>query len=182
MGAAAFNKGNYPLALSLFQSALKPPPSLGVDDFQFQSAPRAHYYIARTLEAMGRKEEAKAEYQESSRGVDLLSGDRDSWNSDNFYLVLSLEKLGMTEKAQSLIPHFDGFARTEMDEANRVHRGQARLLLGLIAKHDGQKEKALQFFTESLEALPDSLPPRYELRGDVLDPLVPRGSKTLSGN
>jgi len=182
MGAAAFNKGDYPLALSLFQSALKPPASLGVDDFQFQSAPRAHYYIARTLEAMGREQEAKAAYQESIRGVDLLSGDRDSWNSDNFYLVLSLEKLGMTEKALSLIPHFDGFARTEMDETNRVHRGQARLLLALIAKHDGQTERALRLFTESLQALPDSLPPRYELRGDVLDPLVIRESKQLKSN
>jgi len=31
--------------------------------------------------------------------IELLSGDRDSWNSDNFYMVLALEKLGQQDKA-----------------------------------------------------------------------------------
>ena len=56
MGAVAYNKGDYAQALTLFQSALKPPVSLGVDDFQFESTPRAYYYIGRTLEALGRKQ------------------------------------------------------------------------------------------------------------------------------
>ena len=103
-------------------------------------------------------------------GVDLLSGDRDSWNSDNFYAVLALEKLGLQEKAKSLIPHFDGFARTEMDETNPVHRGQARYLLALIAKRDGQRDQTLKLLKESLQALPDFVQPRLELRGDAIDP------------
>ena len=124
-----FNRGDYAQALSMFQSVLKPPVTLGVDDFQFVSTPRAYYYIGRTLEALGRKSEADAAYEQSTSGIELLSGDRDSWNSDNFYMVLALEKLGQQDKAASLIPHFDGFARTEMDETNRVHRGQARYCL-----------------------------------------------------
>jgi len=175
-GALAFNKGDYARALSLFQSVLKPPVSLGLDTFQFQSTPRAYYYIGRALEALGRKDEAAAAYKQSMSGVDLLSGDRDSWNSDNFYAVLALERLGLQEKAKSLIPHFEGFARTEMDETNPVHRGQARYLLALIAKHDGQREKALRFLSDSLQALPDFVQPRFELRGDAIDPLhAPEG-------
>jgi tetratricopeptide (TPR) repeat protein len=170
MGAVAFNKGDYPEALKLFQSVLKPPVSLGVDDFQFESTPRAYYYIGRTLEAEGRKEEANKAYQEAIRGIDLLSGDRDSWNTENFYAVLSLERLGNKNKAEDLIPHFDGFARTEMDSTNPAHRGQARYLLGLIAKNAGQDAQARKLMSQSLQALPDSLPPRYELRGDVIDP------------
>jgi len=57
-GAAAFNKGDYPQALQLFQAALKPPTSLGMDDFELQSTPQIHYYIGRTLDALGRKQEA----------------------------------------------------------------------------------------------------------------------------
>lgn len=170
LGAVAYNKGDYSAALKFFESALTPPVSLGVDDFQSQSTPRAYYYIGRTLEAQGRKEDADKAYLESIRGIDLLSGDRDSWNSENFYSVLSLEKLGRTSKAEELIPHFDGFARTEMDSSNPVHRGQARYLLALIAKNAGQDTQARKWMTESLEALPDSIPPRYELRGDVVDP------------
>jgi len=171
MGSVAFNKGDYALALTLFQSALKPPVSLGVDDFQSQTSPRAHYYIARTLEALGRKDEAAKEYEESIHGVELLTGDRDSWNSDTFFMVLSLDKLGRGDEAKSLIPHFDGFARTEMDELNPVHRGQARFLLAQIAKRDGHIDDARRFMTESLQALPNYLQPRYELRGDAIDPI-----------
>ena len=172
MGAVTFNRGDYAQALSQFESALKPPVTLGVDDFQFVSTPRAYYYIGRTLEAMGRKSEADAAYKQSISGIELLSGDRDSWNSDNFYMVLALEKLGQRDKAANLIPHFDGFARTEMDETNRVHRGQARYLLALIAKYDGKRDEALKLMKDSAEALPDFLQPRYELRGDAIDPLT----------
>jgi len=172
MGTLAFNKGDYAGALALFQSVLKPPPSLGVDTFQFQSTPRVYYYIGRTLEALGRKDEAAAAYKQSMSGVDLLSGDRDSWNSENFFAVLSLQKMGLTDKARALIPHFDGFARTEMDETNPVHRGQARYLLALIAKQAGRPEQAIKLMNDSLQALPDFLAPRYELRGDAIDPLV----------
>jgi hypothetical protein len=59
-----------------------------------------------------------------------------------------------------------------MDETDRVHRGQARYLLALIAKYGGQREQALKLINDAVEALPDSLPPRYELRGDVIDPLT----------
>ena len=168
MGAVAFNKGDYAQALEFFQSALKPPVSLGVDDFQSQSSPRAHYYIGRTFEALGRKDEAMAEYEASTHGVEQLTGDRDSWNSDSFYMVLSLDRLGKQDQANSLIPHFDGFARTEMDESNPVHRGQARYLLALIAKRDGKNEQARTLTTESIQALPNYLQPRYDLRGDAI--------------
>jgi len=170
-GALAFNQGEFARALSLFESVLKPPVSLGLDTFQFQSTPRAYYYIGRALEALGRKDQAAAAYKQSMSEVDLLSGDRDSWNSDNFYAVLALERLRLQEKAKTLIPHFEGFARTEMDESNPVHRGQARYLLALIAKHDGQRERALKLLSDSLQALPDFVQPRFELRGDAIDPL-----------
>lgn len=172
MGAVAFNRGNYSQALQLFQSALKPPVSLGVDDFQFQSTPRAYYYIGRTLEALGRKKEATAAYREGTRGIEFLTGDRDSWSPDNFFAVLSLERLGEMDKAKSLIPHFEAFAKTEMNESNPIHRGRARYVLALIAKSTGDRQRARTLLTDALQAMPDFLQPRYELRGDALDPLV----------
>ena len=177
MGAIAFNKGEYAQALALFQSALVPPITLGVDNFQMESTPRASYYIGRSYEALGRKDEAAAAYKKSTEGVDILTGDRDSWNSENFFMVLSLEKLGQVDKAKALIPHFEKFSQTDMDETNPVHRGQARYMLGLIAKHAGQRDEALKLMGDAIQALPDFLQPRYELRGDALDPLTQSKSK-----
>ncbi len=174
MGSVAFNHGDYVQALALFQSALKPPVSLNLDDFQFQAAPRAHYYIGRALEAMGRKQEAEAEYKQSTVGIDLLSGDRDSWNGENFFAVLSLEKLGQTDKAKGLIPHFEGFARTEMDYTRSYPRGRARYLLALIEKNSGHDQQARAYMNDALLALPDYLEPRYELRGDAIDAVANR--------
>ncbi len=177
MAAAEFNRGSYAAALAMFQSALRPPVSLGVDDFESTPSPRAYYYVGRTLEALGRKQDASAAYQECSQGVDLFTGDRDSWSSDNFFAILALERLGQKEKAMSLLSHFLGFADTEKDVSNPEYRGEARYLLALIAKHNGETQKARILLDESLNAMPDALPPRLELRGDVIDPLPLAGVK-----
>ena len=102
MGTAAFNNGDYTQALSLFQSVLKPPASLNLDTFEFQNAPRAYYYIGRTLDALGRKDEAAAAYRQSTAGIELLTGDRDSWNGENFFMVLSPGKTGPGGQSQRI--------------------------------------------------------------------------------
>ncbi len=93
-GTSAFKQGGYARALALFESARKPPVSLGMDDFEFQISPRLQYYLGRTLEAMGSSAEAAEAYLKGIAGMELLTGDRDSWNSENLFMVASLERLG----------------------------------------------------------------------------------------
>lgn len=171
MGAAAFNRGRYAEALELFDSATKPPVSLGIDDFQFESVPRLEYYRGRTLEALGRRADARVAYEKSIEGIAQLSGDRDSWNSDNFYMVLALEKLGRAGEAAKLVTRFEEFAKTEIDSDKAHHRAEASYLLALVRKREGHAPEARKLMQQSVEAQPDFLPPRYELRGDALDPL-----------
>jgi len=139
-----------------------------VDDFVAQSAPRIEYYIGRTLEALGRHEEARQAYERTVQGIEHLSGDRDSWNSDNFHMVLALEKLGRGEEAAKLVPHFEEFAKTEVDAKYPQRRAEARYLLALVRMHEGQNAEARKLIEQAIEIEPDFLPPRLDLRGDSL--------------
>ena len=171
LGAQAFHRKEYQPSVDLFESALKPPVSLGVDDFQFQASPRQAYYAGRALGALGKSDEARSAYEKSIAQVKQLSGDRDSWNSENYFMVLSLEKLDRAAEAVDLERHFENFAQSELDDKLAERRAEARYLLGLIRKRQGRTAEARQLMTSALDAQPDLLAARLELRGDVLDPL-----------
>ena len=141
-GARALARGDAAEALRLIQSAATPPVSLGVDDFVGQVAPRLEYYTGRVLEKLGRADEARKAYERAVSGVGQLSGDRDSWNSENFFVVPALEKLGRGEEAARLEKRFENFALGERDSKDTGHRSEARLLLALVRKHQGQAEEA----------------------------------------
>lgn len=172
LGSQALNHGDYAAALSFFQSALHPPVSLGVDTFQNQNSPRLEYYIGRAQESLGRNDEARRSYERAISGMEQLTGDRDSWNSENFFMVLALDRLNRAEEAKKLEPHFVKFAATEKNSANPTHRAEARYLLGLIDRYHGNREESNALFAGALEARPDLLAARLEMRGDT----VPIGS------
>jgi tetratricopeptide (TPR) repeat protein len=171
-GAQAFQRKDYAAALDMFNAALKPPVSLGVDDFQFQTSPRQAYYSGRALEALGKTAEARQTYEKGVAGVPQLSGDRDSWNSENYFMVLSLDRLGRSAEATALEKHFENFAQSELDAKTAEHRAEARYLLGLIRKHQGHAEEARKLMQGAVDAVPDLLAARLELRGEVIDPLA----------
>ncbi|HLA39974.1 MAG TPA: tetratricopeptide repeat protein, partial [Candidatus Glassbacteria bacterium] len=76
--ARAFRQGRLDQALGHLNQALFPPGSLGADDFQFQSAPRLHYYTGLVLEKAGKAKPAREEFEKSAPGWQTLAGDRDS--------------------------------------------------------------------------------------------------------
>jgi len=170
-GSRAYLSGKYSEALRQFEQALYPPGSLGADDFQYQSAPRVHYYIGLALEKMGKTTEARASFERCVSGWEQLSGDRDSWNSDNFYMVLALEKLGKTDQAERLLGSMEHFADSQMDSKYSRWRAEANFLLGLVRKKQGDYGQAQKSFETAVQIMPDMLGPRFELRGDVVDPL-----------
>ena len=169
LGAQAFHKGDYAAALEFFDSALKPPVSLGADDFQSQASPRIEYYRGRALEKLGRTAEARSAYERAAASVASLSGDRDSWNSENFYMTLALERLGRGDEAARLLKRFETFAAGERDERAAGHRAEARYLLALIRAHDGDAAESRKLLAGALEAQPNLLPARLETRGDLVE-------------
>jgi tetratricopeptide (TPR) repeat protein len=171
LGASAFNRGAYSESARQFNLVLDLPVSLGVDNFQFQSSPRLYYYLGRVLEAQGKKEVAKKAYERSAEGWQYLSGDRDSWNSENFFMALALERLGQKLEADSLLDNLEKFARSQLESKYTDVRAESCYLLALVLKKKGEKEEPRQLLEEALNLRPDLLGPRFELRGDVLDPL-----------
>ena len=173
MGAQAFGRGDYKTSLSLFESAMRPPESLGVDDFAGQTSPRQQYYRGLAMEKLGRTDDARKAFQAATSGVEQLSGDRDSWSADNFFMVFSLAKLGQKDRADALRKRFENFALTETEARNAEYRARARYLLALIRKYDGRDSEARTLLRGALDAEPDYLAARLEERKDVPDPLGP---------
>ncbi len=172
MGAQAFNKGNYEQALKLFQTALKPPASLGMDDFESQSTPRIHYYIGRTLDALGRKQEAKQAYEESIRGADQLTGGgSDSWTPDNFFMVFSLERLGRHQQAAEMVKEFQTVAGSRLESEDPQRSSRAYYLRGLMDLYEKNPAEAKKQMAEAVQIEPDYIAPRYELQGYAIDPV-----------
>jgi tetratricopeptide (TPR) repeat protein len=171
-GSAALNRGDAAAALRLFEESLRPPVSLGVDDFAAQSTSRQQYYLGRACEALGRKGEAEAAYGRASQGFEQLSGDRDSWNSGNYFMVLALERLGRGAEAARLRKRFADFAQSELDDRSTFRRAEARYLLGLIRKDEGRLEEAQALFRGATEARPELLDAWLELRSEVPDPIA----------
>jgi tetratricopeptide (TPR) repeat protein len=167
-GTSAFKQGDYARALQNFESARKPPVSLGMDDFESQVSPRLQYYLGRAHEAMGHTVEATQAYQKGLAGVESLSGDRDSWNSENWFMVASLVRLGRTAEADRLEMRFEDFSRGELQSRNSGHRAEAHYLLALITMRRGKSDEARQLLARAMEAQPDFIAARLEFRGDTL--------------
>lgn len=169
-GASAFGQGKYADALKQFEASLHPPVSLGVDDFTSQTSPQKEYYVGRTLEAQGNADLARSAYERGIAGMDHLWGETGSWNSENFYMVLALDRLGRGEEASKLAEQFEKYARTQLDSRQPARRVGSRYLLGLLAARDGRPQEAKRLFEEAVAIQPDFLPARLQLRGDLLNP------------
>jgi tetratricopeptide (TPR) repeat protein len=125
----------------------------------------------RVLEAAGRAAEARAAYERSVSGLPALSGDRDSLNSENFFMAPALRRLGRAQDAAALEQRLESFAQSEQGSRDAARRAAASYLLGLLRQHAGRPAEARDLFAAAVKAKPDLLAARLDLRGDTLDPL-----------
>ena len=170
IGSGMFEKGEYAKALEQFEMSIKPPVSLGVDDFQYQAAPRAYYYLGRTYEALGEQGKALEAYKKSTFGWEHLSGDRDSWNPNNFFMAMSMDRLGESETAESLVGKFESFAQSQLENNYAHNRAEGHYLLALIGIHRGQPDKSGELLQRALENEPSHIAARLDSNGYLVKP------------
>jgi tetratricopeptide (TPR) repeat protein/DUF971 family protein len=177
-GAEAFNNGKYQEALNFFQSALKPPASLGMDDFELQSAPQIYYYIGRTYDALGQKQEAEQAYNDSIRGMDQLTGGgSDSYSPENFFMTFSLDRLGRQKEAATLMQQFQTVAESRHESTDPLYLARSYYLQALIDEYLANKEDAHKLMAQAVQVEPDYIGPRFEMRGDAIDPTKDTASR-----
>ena len=175
-GSRAYARGDYAVALRRFHDAEVPPASLGIDDFQFQSIPRLHYAIGKTLDAMHETAQARQSYEQVVKDVDLAAGDRETYNSDNYLMLLALDRLGRKQEADALASKFRAFAQTQLASGYAHRRAEGTYLLGLLEARDAHPEEARKMMAASLEIEPDFLSPRLDLRSDSVGTGLPKAA------
>lgn len=173
LGAKAFQRGDYTAARDEFERALYPPSSLGADDFQYQSAPRVHYYMGVSLLKNGRNADARAEFEKAASGWEFLKGDRDSYNSENLFMALALRELGQKEQSARLLDAMKRFAENDLESDYRQHQAEAHYLTGLALKVEGRQDEARKMLEKAVSLEPSMIGPHLELRGDVIDMAQP---------
>jgi tetratricopeptide (TPR) repeat protein len=144
---------------------------MGLDDFVGQTAPRLEYAMGRALEAMGRTSEARQAYGRAADLAGQLGADTGAWSSQNFHVLLAVEKLGRKEEAARLLARFEATAKSALNAKSPARRAEARYLLALVEGHAGHNAEARKLMQDAVAAQPDALAPRLELRGDTLDRL-----------
>lgn len=80
-----------------------------------------------------------------------------------------MERLGRKEEAARLQKRFESFALGERDARAPHRRAEARYLLALIRGHAGAAAESRRMLESALEAKPDLLPARLEMRGDLIE-------------
>jgi tetratricopeptide (TPR) repeat protein len=162
--AQAYRKAGYEEALRLADAALMPPVSLGLDDFQNQASPRIEYLRGRILEAAGRGVDARAAYERAASGIAA----KEDFSAEDFFAAPALRRLGRVQDAIALERRLEALAQTDRAARGAARRANGSYLAGLLREYAGQAEEAREFFTAALQARPDLLAARVELRGDTL--------------
>lgn len=170
----AYTAGDYSAAYAALEAIATPPATLGVDDFQFEATPRLNYDRGLVLQKLGKAPEAQAEFTAAVKHADLTSGDKASYNSDNIFVLLALDRLGRKGEADALAVKFADFAHSQLP-LKRVHRqAEGHYLLALLALRSGDMAAAKQHIEEALRVEPDFLAPRFDLRGESVDVTLAR--------
>jgi tetratricopeptide (TPR) repeat protein len=155
-GDTEFEKGNFKEALSYYEQSLLYPGNLEVAEQPNTIHARKNYKIGKALEALGRKDEARAYYE-------LVIADRvEDGNAYQYYRARAMEALKQKQEAKKIYENMLVALDGDMDaSSNAVSLFTRSLALeGLGKKKEAKTERSRAFDLNPLVELSSFRPPR----------------------
>ena len=122
-------------------------------------------------DAMGKKPEAEQAYKDGVRGVDQLTGGgSDAYSPENFFMTFSFDSLGRQQEAAALVQQFQTVAESRHESNDPLYRARSYYLQSLIDEYNGKADEARKLMAQAVQIEPDYIGPRFELRGDAIEP------------
>jgi hypothetical protein len=85
-------------------------------------------------------------------------------------MVFSLEQLGRHQEAVELARQFKRVAESRQDANEPFYIARATYLRGLIVIYAGDTAEGHKLVAQAVQNEPNYIEPRFEMRGDAIDP------------
>ncbi|MBK1875932.1 DUF5107 domain-containing protein [Pelagicoccus mobilis] len=137
IGQRALNTGDAEEALEQFELAMQPPQNLGEAYHLLQAKADVSYWTGMALRALGREEEAVAQFETSANEAGDFQAMAVTEHSElSFYRGLSLKELGREAEAEALFEDMKSFAVRERKKSAQVDYFATSLPLLLVFEDD----------------------------------------------
>jgi tetratricopeptide (TPR) repeat protein len=156
-GRQALASQQYALADQAFREALRYPENLGVGKPDKPQDEEALYWLGKTLEAEGKKDAARAAWQEAVGEGSAGNDYPERGGNAQFYFALALDQLGRSDEAAHILD------RLALSVANERGSAFDYYLAGLVEgfrEHNGQ---AFADFRRAVQLDPSLWQPRIEM-------------------
>jgi tetratricopeptide (TPR) repeat protein len=140
LGQLALQKGNAKTALEYFQTSMNPPDNLGEKYHPLQAVAHINYWKGMALKALGKKEDAKSHFLESTNeDGDFIDMAVSAYSELSYYKALSLRELGEEAEAQKLLAEIKKFGEAKLNKKAQIDYFATSLPLLLVFEDDLQK-------------------------------------------
>jgi tetratricopeptide (TPR) repeat protein len=144
LGQLALQQGKAETALQYFEKSMNTPDNLGEKYHPLQAVAHINYWKGMALKAMGKTDEAKAFFEESTNEEgDFIDMAVSAYSELSYYKALSLKELGKTAEAQNLLTDIKKFGETKLNEKARIDYFATSLPLLLVFEDDIQKRNTI---------------------------------------
>ena len=86
-------------------------------------------------------------------------------------MTFSLQRLGRQKEAETLMQQFQTVAESRHESSDPLFRARSYYLQALVAEYQGKRDEARKLMAQAVQVEPDYIGPRFELRGDAIDPM-----------
>ncbi|WP_346854644.1 DUF5107 domain-containing protein [uncultured Draconibacterium sp.] len=144
LGQLALQNGDAESALQYFNRSVNVPDNLGEKYHPLQAVAHINFWKGMALKALGKTEEAKAHFLESTNEEgDFIDMAVSAYSELSYYKALSLKELGKTEESNELLGRIKAFAEAKLKETVQIDYFATSLPLLLVFDDDIQMRNTI---------------------------------------